>query len=78
MTASRTKETMILFFVDAEKAFDREEWVFIKTLVEIMGLGDQLILRTEAVSDEPNAKLSVTIHYSDVIIHLRQGSPYLL
>lgn len=55
----REKLSMVLFFTDAEKAYDRMEWVFLKNVLEKIGLGDKLRNTMEAIYKYPIAKLLI-------------------
>lgn len=62
------KISLLCFFVDAEKAFDRLKWALIKEMVQKMGLGVKLLSWLKAVYKEPQAIIRVNDLNSDPIL----------
>lgn len=58
----------MVLFADAEKAFDRLEWPFIKKMISKMGHGSNLIAWLESVYKEPQALIKMNDVCSDPIM----------
>lgn len=62
--AARDKQSSMLLGLDAEKAFDRVDWVFLKqTLIE-MGFGREFVAWINLLYKEPSSKVRVNGHCS--------------
>lgn len=69
---------MYLLSVDAEKAFDRVHWGFLRATRKHIGIGDTLLGRNIALYTNPSAQIRLNVQLSSPFsIHIgtRQGSP---
>lgn len=55
--ASKKKIPWILFFANAEKAFDRIEWPVMKEMLIRLGMGTNIIAWVDAVYNTPRARI---------------------
>lgn len=78
--AKRKIQSRVLFFANAEKAFNRIEWFFffLKVAIERTGLGQKIRTLIEAVYKDPTARLIINSQLSEDLKFSRgiwQGCP---
>ncbi|XP_063806719.1 synaptotagmin-like protein 2 [Pseudophryne corroboree] len=76
--ASSSKISTVLLSTDAEKAFDRVNWDFMRAVLEHIGLGPQALHRILSLYTQPSAKVRVNGTLSDNFLisnGTRQGCP---
>uniref|UniRef100_A0A803KEP9 Reverse transcriptase domain-containing protein n=1 Tax=Xenopus tropicalis TaxID=8364 RepID=A0A803KEP9_XENTR len=71
--AKKLKIPIMLLSTDAEKAFDRVDWTFLKATLQETNLGPKMIKRISALYTLPTAKLRVNGELSETF-HIKNGT----
>lgn len=79
ISRARTSDIpMCLLSVDAEKAFDRVDWDFLRATLQHIGLGSVLMARIMALYSSPSARIKLNgqlSHTLPIYNGTRQGCP---